>query len=69
MSLGLFCVYINDIVGHFRKMLGTMLVLLGMYALSLLLFADDLVFVAKSPCKLQMLINILSDYVEEKKIT
>ena len=67
ISPRLFTLYINDIVDHFKKVWAPT-VSLGNLTLSLLLFADDAVLIGKSPEELQILLSILEEYLDRKKL-
>jgi hypothetical protein len=59
--------YINDIANHFKKVWASR-VPLGNLILSLLFFADDAVLIGKSPEELQILLGILEEYLNRKKL-
>ena len=63
----LFAMFINDIVPYFRQRWAPTL-RLGNLNMSMLLFADDIILLAKTNNDLQTLLNLLEKYLQEKKL-
>ncbi|KAK2723645.1 hypothetical protein QYM36_002105 [Artemia franciscana] len=63
----LFNIFINDVV-NFLENRWAPKVSLGTQKLSLLLFADDIALVANKPQDLQILLNLIEEYLQIKKL-
>lgn len=67
LSPKLFTLYIDDIVDELEKS-GIHGIQLGMYAVHLLLYADDIALIATTPEDLQRKINVVDEYFQRNKL-